>query len=264
MNADWLGLRGKTCVVMGGGRGIGEAIAAGLHAAGGRVAVIDHDLSLAEEAVGRIGEGSHPYRCDISDEADVARTAAAIEKGLGACDVLVNNAMFFAPASLLETNFGDWNRNLSINLTGFYIASMAFGRQMMAKGGGAIVHTGSLASEFPQSSGVDYSASKAGVAGLSRQIAIEWGPSGIRSNTVHPGLTRTPRFEMRYRDPEILAARSKMTALNRVGQPDDIANAVIFLASARASYITGVDFIVDGGLRCKLFDMVPQIDIKKH
>lgn len=264
MNADWLGLQGKTCVVMGGGRGIGEAIAAGLHAAGGRVAILDHDLELAKGAVERIGEGTLPYRCDISDETDVGRTAAEIEKTFGPCDVLVNNAMFFAPASLLETNFGDWKRNLSINLTGYYIASMAFGRQMMAKGGGSIVHTGSLASEFPQGSGVDYTASKAGIAGLSRQIAAEWGPKGIRSNTVHPGLTRTPRFEVRYQDPVALAAREKMTALNRVGQPIDIANAVVFLASARAGYITGIDFIVDGGLRCKLFDLVPQVDVKKH
>ena len=264
MNADWLGLQGKTCVVMGGGRGIGEAIAMQLHAAGGKVAVIDHDLELAEGAAGRIGGGTLPFRCDISDEADVGKLAGTIEKELGSCDVLVNNAMFFAPASLLETNLGDWNRNLSINLTGYYIASMAFGRQMMAGAGGAIVHTGSLASEFPQSSGVDYTASKAGIAGLSRQIAAEWGPNGIRSNTVHPGLTRTPRFEMRYKDPAVLEARSKMTALNRVGQPDDIANAVVFLASARSSYITGIDFVVDGGLRCKLFDLVPQIDIKKN
>ncbi|MBX9459699.1 MAG: SDR family oxidoreductase [Rhizobium sp.] len=264
MNADWLGLEGKTCVVMGAGRGIGEAIAAGLHAAGGRVAVVDHDLELAEGAAGRIGDGALALRCDISNEDDVARTAREIEAALGACDVLVNNAMFFAPASLLETNFGDWNRNLAINLTGYYISSMAFGRQMMAKGGGAIVHTGSLASEFPQGSGVDYTASKAGIAGLSRQIAIEWGPDGIRSNTVHPGLTRTPRFEIRYQDPVALAAREKMTALNRVGQPIDIANAAVFLASARASYITGIDFIVDGGLRCKLFDLVPQVDVRKQ
>ena len=137
MNADWLGLQGKTCVVMGGGRGIGEAIAAGLHAAGGRVAILDHDLELAKGAVERIGEGTLPYRCDISDETDVGRTAAEIEKTFGPCDVLVNNAMFFAPASLLETNFGDWKRNLSINLTGYYIASMAFGRRFFFARSGA-------------------------------------------------------------------------------------------------------------------------------
>lgn len=264
MNAAWLGLDGKTCVVMGGGRGIGEAIAAGLHAAGAKVAVLDHDRALAEDAASRLGDGALAFQCDISDEANVKATAESIAAAFGPCDVLINNAMFFAPASLLEAKLADWERNLSINLTGYYISSMAFGRQMIENGGGAIVHTGSLASEFPQSSGVDYSASKAGIAGLSRQIAIEWGPSGVRSNAVHPGLTRTPRFEMRYRDPVVLAARSKMTALNRVGMPIDIANAVIFLASARASYITGADFIVDGGLRCKLFDLVPQVDIKKN
>ena len=191
MNANWLGLEDKTCVVMGGGRGIGEAIAAELHAAGGRVTVIDHDRGLAEGAANRIGDGILPLCCDISDEDNVIRAAKEVEGEFGPCDVLVNNAMIFAPASLLDTDSRDWNRNISVNLTGYYIASMAFGRQMMERGG-TIVHTGSLASEFPQSSGVDYSASKAGIAGLSRQIAIEWGPRGIRSNTVHPGLTRTP------------------------------------------------------------------------
>ena len=143
-------------------------------------------------------------------------------------------------------------------LSGYLLCSQAFGRSMLARGQGRIVHIASIAAHYPQPNSGAYSAAKAGVSLLSRQIAVEWGPRGVRSNAVCPGLIRTPLSAAFYADPHIERQRSAMTANQRIGEPQDIAEAVLFLASPRADYINGAELTVDGGLESMPMALIPR------
>jgi len=177
---------------------------------------------------------------------------------MGTPDVLVNNAGILRAAPLADLPLAEWNALLAVNLTGYLLAAQAFGPAMRARGAGAIVHIASIAASHPQPRSGAYSASKAGVAMLSRQIALEWGRDGIRSNVVSPGLVRTPMSEAFYRDPGVAERRAALVPLGRVAGPADIADAVLFLASARAAYVTGAEIMVDGGLGQVLMAQVPR------
>ncbi len=152
----------------------------------------------------------------------------------------------------------DWNRVLTVNMTGYFLCAQAFGQGMLAKGKGAIVHVASIASRFPQAASGAYSVSKTGVVMLSQQIALEWGPQGVRSNVVSPGLVRTPMSEMFYRDNSVAERRANAVPLRRVAAPTDIAEVVIYLASERAGYVNGEDICVDGGFGRTLMSTVPR------
>lgn len=257
MQEDWLGLSGKVCVVTGAARGIGFAIAEGFSAAGAKVVVLDLEAGNAEAAASRLSGDVLALACDTADETSVGAAAARVKAAFGRCDVLVNNAAIFRPKPLIESTLQDWNDGLAVNLSGYYNCVQAFGRLMLESGGGAMVHIGSIAAFTSQFHGVDYSATKAAVTVFSRQVAIEWGGRGIRSNVVHPGLTRTPLTAERNAGTDVMARRARMTAAKRMGEPGDIADAVLFLASDRASYVTGADMIVDGGLQRMLTELIP-------
>ncbi|MGE0415615.1 MAG: SDR family NAD(P)-dependent oxidoreductase, partial [Acetobacteraceae bacterium] len=151
-----------------------------------------------------------------------------------------------------------WNRVLSVNVTGYFLCAQAFGQGMLAKGKGAIVQVASIASRFPQGASGAYSVSKTGVVMLSQQIALEWGPQGVRSNVVSPGLVRTPMSEAFYRDNAVAERRANAVPLRRVAGPADIAEVVIYLASERAGYVNGEDICVDGGFGRTLMSTVPR------
>jgi NAD(P)-dependent dehydrogenase (short-subunit alcohol dehydrogenase family) len=136
--------------------------------------------------------------------------------------------------------------------------SQAFGRQMLESGRGSLIHVASVTAHYPQTRGGAYSASKAGIVMLSRQLAAEWGPSGIRSNVVSPGMIRTPLTEDFYNQPGITDRRSAIIASRRIGVPQDIADVVLFLASDRSAYVNGAEVAVDGGFSCMLMDLVPR------
>ena len=258
---DWLGLSDRVCVVTGAASGIGRAAAIELAAAGAKVAALDRDAGGCVRTVEEItkqGCSGLALTCDVSDAASVS---AATEKALGAlgrCDVLVNNAGILKPGPLETVSLADWNELLRINLTGYLLCSQAFGRDMLARGSGALVHVASIAGSEPQGMSGAYSASKAAVAMLSRQLASEWGPRGIRSNAVSPGLVRTPLSESFYQAPGVKERREAVVPLRAIGRPLDIANVIVFLASSRAGYITGQDIVVDGGLSQTLMSHVPR------
>lgn len=254
---SWLALEGRTAVVTGAGGGIGQAICASLAAEGVRVVLLDRDGDRAEGQARSLGRGAFALACDLASPDEVEAAASCVEAEGGA-DILVNSAAILRPGSLESLSQADWSAMLAVNLTGYLAASQAFGRAMLARCDGAIVHVASISGTQPQPASGAYSASKAATLMLSRQLAFEWGPRGVRSNCVSPGLVQTPMSAAFYADAEIKAKREAMVPLRRIADPQDMADVVLFLASPRAAYVTGQDIVVDGGLSQALMGMVPR------
>jgi glucose 1-dehydrogenase len=259
-NADWLGLKDRICVVTGAGSGIGRAVALSMASAGASLVLLDKDLAKCEATAGALqptGTRAVAVTCDIADPASVAAAERA-SRAIGPCDILVNNAGMLLPGSLATVSLEDWNQLLSVNLTGYLLCAQVFGKTMIERGRGAIVHTASIAGSNAQAFSGAYSVSKAGVLMLSRQLAVEWGPHGVRSNVLSPGLVRTPMSESFYQTPGVAERRAAAIPLGRVGTPEDMAQVVLFLASDRAGFVNGQEIIVDGGFEHMLMSLVPR------
>ncbi|KYK47748.1 SDR family oxidoreductase [Bradyrhizobium sp. I71] len=256
----WIDLTAKIAIVTGGGAGIGRGIAHGLAAVGANVVVLDRDEAGASVAaeIRQGGGQAEFFVCDVTGDDDVARIAEHVGTKVGSPDILVNNAGTMLPGGLDAVSMADWDKILALNLTGYLRCARAFGAPMLARMAGAIVHVASIAASFPQGHSGAYSVSKAGVVMLSRQLATEWGPCCVRSNVVSPGMIRTPMTEAIYRAQGVEAARQKLVPLRRIGRSGDIADAVVFLASERASYISGEEIVVDGGFTRTMMGIVPR------
>jgi len=259
--SDWLGLSGRVCVVTGGGGGIGRAVALSLARAGASVAAIDLDergLDMTAAELRALGAEPFTARCDTASAESVTAAAAAVERSLGPCGVLVNTAAVLRPGGLENLSLAEWNAVLSINLTGYFLCAQTFGRQMRSLGRGSLVHVASIAGSHAQGQSGAYSVSKAGVIMLSRQLASEWGPQGIRSNVVSPGMVITPMSQSFYDTPGVTERRAAVVPSRRIGMPQDIADAILYLASDRASYVNGEEITVDGGYANMLMNLVPR------
>lgn len=258
---DWLGLAGKVCVVNGAASGIGAGIATALAQAGAHVALLDRNVQGCEAlqaSLAQLPGRRLSLACDIADEHQVRAVARSVEQELGPCEALVNAAGILRSVNLADIELADWNALLSVNLNGYLLCAREFGRQMRDSGAGSIVHISSIAAHHPQPYSGAYTPSKAAVSALSQQLAVEWGPFGVRSNCVAPGMIRTALTAAYYEFPGILEAREGFTATRRIGTPEDIANAVLFLLSERAGYITGSEVEVNGGLSCMLMGKIPR------
>ena len=261
MTHDWLGIAGRTAVVTGAASGIGRAVALSLAEAGAAVALLDRNQTSCTELADSLAAKRVrclALACDTSDEASVRAAAAAVAEKLGQADILVNNAGILRPGALADLKLAEWNGLLAVNLTGYLLCAQAFRPQMLARGGGALVHIASIAASNPQPRSGAYSPSKAAVAMLSRQLALEWGPEGIRSNIVSPGFIRTALSEAFYQAPGVTERREAMVPSRRIGTPQDIADAVLFLASARAGYVNGAEILVDGGVDQVMMELAPR------
>ena len=264
---DSSGLAGRVCVVTGGGSGMGRAISLALAKEGAKVAVLDLNTAGANETAAMIaasGGQAAAYLCDTADEASVSRAAEQSAAKLGLCHVLVNNAGILRPGPLDVLPLELWNRVLAVNLTGYFICAQAFGKQMRSQGKGAMVHTASIAADYATANAGAYSVAKAGIQMLSRQLAVEWGVYGIRSNVVNPGLIVTPMSQAFYEQPGVTERRSQAVPAGRVGAPEDIAQAVVFLAGDRAAYISGQEIAVDGGFTQMLMSLIPRVGYERE
>jgi NAD(P)-dependent dehydrogenase (short-subunit alcohol dehydrogenase family) len=260
-SSDWLGLSGRVCVVTGGSGGIGRAVALSLARAGAHVAAIDLDargLEATRAELRELGRDHVVARCDTSSADSVAAASETIEKALGACDVLINTAAVLRPGGLDKLPLAEWNAVLAVNLTGYFLCAQIFGGQMRALGRGSLVHVASIAGSHAQGQSGAYSVSKAGVIMLSRQLASEWGPQGIRSNVVSPGMVITPMSQSFYDTPGVTERRTAVVPSRRIGMPQDIADAILYLASDRSSYVNGEEITVDGGYANMLMNLVPR------
>ncbi|MDE2396133.1 MAG: SDR family oxidoreductase [Burkholderiales bacterium] len=260
---SFLGLDDRTAVVTGGGSGIGRAIALAFAAAGAQVAVLDRNREGALDtaaAIEQAGGRALALACDVSDAASVSAAAEASLDTLGPCDILVNNAGIIRPGALETLPAADWNAALAVNLGGCFLCSQTFAHQMRPKGRGALVHIASISAENATAGAGAYSVAKAGIVMLSQQLAVEWGAQGIRSNVVSPGMTLTPLTQARYEMPGRTERMSQAIPAGRIGRPQDIAEAVLFLASDRSAYINGQQLVVDGGFTRMLMSLLPRGD----
>ena len=239
-------LSGKTAFVTGSTRGIGLAIANTLYAAGAKVAVVGRDAARAREVAAAMGSRAFGVACDVAQEDQVISAVAAAEAALGAVDVLVNNAGLTRDNILLRLNEQDWDAVLDANLKGAFHTTRAVIKGMMKRRAGRIINMSSIVGLTGNKGQANYAASKAGLIGFTKSVAKEYASRNILVNCIAPGFIDT---DMTASLPD--AARATLLeqiALGRLGRPEDVAGAVLFLASDLAGYITGQVLVVDGGM----------------
>ena len=243
MNID---LSGRTALVTGSTRGIGRAIAEALAGAGARVAVVGRDAGRAEEVASAIGRDAAGFACDVTDSASVTALVENVEKAFGQIDILVNNAGLTRDNILFRLKDEDWDTVLDANLRGAFVAIRAASRGMMKRRWGRIINIASVVGIIGNKGQSNYAASKAGLIGLTKSVAKELASRNILINAVAPGFIETDMTAAMTA--EARATLSGQIPLERLGNPNDIAAIVAFLASDFASYITGQVLVVDGGL----------------
>jgi meso-butanediol dehydrogenase/(S,S)-butanediol dehydrogenase/diacetyl reductase len=241
----------QAVLVTGGGSGIGQQVCLLAAQEGARVAIGDRDLANAErtaEMIRAAGGEAVALALDVAEPRSVTDFVAAAETALGGLDVLVNSAGVREIQPVLELSFEEWNRVLQINLSGTFLPSQAFARRLVAAGrGGSIVNLASTLGLMAAPNRAAYVASKHGVVGLTKQMAMEFGPQGIRVNAVAPGVVRTPLTERYFQDPEMAETIRGIHAVGRWAEPAEIATAILFLADRQNGFITGSILPVDGG-----------------
>jgi len=243
-------LEGKTIIVTGGASGIGRATCVLAAREGANVAIADINREMAEETAEMVkatGKQALIIEMDTSQKTDALRMADETVKAFGTIDGLVCSAIKLVPGRLEELPEEDWDMVMDIGLKGYFLCAQSAGRVMLAKGSGSIVLISSIGGVQAYNGAGAYSVCKAGAIMLGKLIGVEWGGRGVRSNTVCPGQVRTPMTEAMFEDPEIAAGRAAVVPMGRVGNPEEIAEACIFLLSDRASYINAGSMQVDGG-----------------
>jgi len=243
-------LDGKSAIVTGGSKGIGKAIATALADVGASVVVANRTAETGETAAAEIRKETDgtvvAIPADVTDESSVERLVEETVDEFGGLDVLVNNAGIAVGEPATEKPRESWDRTIETNLTGVFLCSKHGARAMMDDGGGSIVTISSINAFVAEEHvpHVDYHASKGGVEAMTRQLALEWGNDDIRVNTLAPGYIQT---ELSSDDTEVNETRRSRIPLGKLGSPDDLVGAAVFLASDASAYVSGSTLLVDGG-----------------
>lgn len=251
-------LQNRVAIVTGAAKGIGQGVAEVFAREGAKVVVVDWDQPAAEqtaEKIHHVGGQAQSVKCDVSSEEQVQAMVQTALNAFARIDILVNNAGVGVYKSVLEATSTDWDRCLAINLKGMFLCSKYVIPHMQVIGKGAIINMSSVHSDATVAGVAPYAASKGAITALTRNMAIDYGPT-IRVNSIAPGWVLTPLIESifaGYPDP---AAQQRLVeerqVMKRIGRPEDIGNAAAFLASDEASFITGTQLFVDGGLTAQL------------
>jgi 2-deoxy-D-gluconate 3-dehydrogenase len=241
-------LTGRTAVVTGAGRGLGQGVALGLARAGADLVLLGLPGSQDDTArqVDGLGRGVEVLDLDVSDHDAVASVSAAA-LSLGPVDILVNNAGIIEREDTVDVTVESWNRVIDINLSGLFLLSQHLGRPMVERGAGKIVSIASLLAFQGGIRVISYTAAKHGVAGITKALANEWGPSGVQVNAIAPGYMATDNTTALREDADRARAILERIPAGRWGTPDDVAGAAVFLASPAADYVNGHVLVVDGG-----------------
>jgi len=250
-------LKGKVAIVTGGGRGIGKAIAQGFAKAGARVAITSrkmNDLEATAAEIKAFGGEAFPVQAHLGKMEEINRMVSAVMDKFGWIDILVNNAGTApALASVLNSDERLWEAIINLNMKGLYFTSQAVARIMKKQGGGKIINIASVDGFKPEPGVSIYSISKAGVRMVTKAFAMELAPFNIQVNTIAPGPINTQMLNSHWvnlppedakKQKDIMA---EMTAMGRIGEPEEIAGAAVYLASAASSYTTGAEIVIDGG-----------------
>ena len=242
-------MAGAVTLITGGASGIGRSCGHLFAQAGARVVLLDQNGDVAQVTADEIGQSARARRLDVADETAVERAFAEIAHDEGRLDVLVNNAGLSLRYPTLDLSLGDWQRVVDVNMTGVFLCARAAARHMVPRSSGSIVNTASImgfsgGGLYPN---VAYHATKGAVVNMTRALAVEWAKSGIRVNAVAPTWVRTPFIAGILQRPDLLDEIQRVTPMGRLAEPEEVAAAVLFLASPAASMITGHTLPVDGG-----------------
>jgi len=249
-------LTGRVAIVTGASRGIGRALAFGLARAGAAVVVNYHaaNRGAAVDVVGQIksvGGRAMEVQADVGDLAQHAQLVAAACDGFGRLDILVNNAAVTSRQPFLEATPQAWDETVNVNLKGIYFLAQAAARPMVAQGSGKIINISSVHDVRPMASNSVYNITKAGLAMLTKSLALELAERGIQVNALSPGAILTDETRDRLADPEYRAKVLAKIPARRVGDPEDVVGAVLLLASDASNYVNGSTLYVDGGMLLK-------------
>src|SRR5436190_3971489 len=248
---DSFRLDGKVALITGGARGLGRTMARALAEAGADVALTGRTLeacqATAKELAAETGRKVHAFAGDVCVAEDVTRIAAEVTAACGSIDILINNAGTNIRGKIQELSEADWDTVIDTNLKGPFLCAKAIGPQMVARGWGRVINLGSIMSIVALPGRAPYCSSKAGVAGLTRVLALEWAGTGVTCNAICPGPFATDMNRTLLNDPVAYQQFIAQIPLGRWGELDEIAGPAVFLASEAASFITGSSLFVDGG-----------------
>lgn len=246
-------LKDKVAIITGARKGMGKSHALVLAKAGAKVVVSDiseEDCQNVVKEIEKTGGEALAVKCDVSKKEEIETMVEKTIEKFGRIDILVNNAGIFQLKPFLELTEEEWDRTLDINLKGYFLCAQAVAKEMIKQKSGVIINVASVAMGqqgvgLPNS--VHYCASKGGVVGMTESLAIELAPYNIRVNAIAPGLIETPMINPIKSDPKAIEAMLTRIPLHRAGKPEEISNAVLFLASEKSSYMTGSTVVIDGG-----------------
>lgn len=252
MNDQLFSVADQVVLVSGGSRGIGRAIAQGFADRGAKVVITGREMGTLEKTAAALGAAVVPMTCDVADAKAIERLVPAVIEKLGRIDTLINVAGVNRRMLAERLTEADWDFVVDINLKGPFLLSQAVGKHMLARGQGNQINITSLNNDRPLKGVMPYAATKIALSHMTRSLAMEWGPRGIRVNAIAPGFVLTDLTKKLWSQPKMQEWGMTNTPLRRMGQPEDMIGAAIFLASAASAWMTGQTIFVDGGFSAGL------------